>query len=34
MPRVGLVGLGVPLAAAGKRGISRLGDVRRDAGRG
>ena len=34
MPGVGPVGLGVPLAAAGERGISRLGDVRRDAGPG
>ena len=34
MPGVGLIGLGVPLAAAGERGISRLGDVRRDAGPG
>src|SRR5271165_5175790 len=34
VPRVGLAGLGVPLAAAGERGISRLGDVRRDAGPG
>ena len=34
MPRVGSVGLGVPLAATGERGISRLGDMRRDAGRG
>jgi hypothetical protein len=34
VPAVGLVGLGVPLAAAGERGVSRLGDVRRDAGRG
>jgi hypothetical protein len=32
--RVGLAGLGVPLAAAGERGISRLGNVRRDAGPG
>src|SRR6266436_6525207 len=31
---VGLAGLGVPLAAAGERGISRLSDVCRDAGRG
>jgi NAD(P)-dependent dehydrogenase (short-subunit alcohol dehydrogenase family) len=31
---VGLVGLGVPLAAAGKGGIGRLGQMRRDAGRG
>jgi hypothetical protein len=29
-----LSGLGVPLAAPGKRGISRLGNVRRDAGPG
>jgi len=34
MPRVGPVGLGVPLAAPGERGISRLGNVRRDAGPG
>ena len=34
VPRVGLVGLGVPLAAPGEGGISRLGDVRRDAGPG
>ena len=34
MPGVGLIGLGVPLAAAGERGISRLGHVRRDAGPG
>jgi len=34
VPGVGLVGLGVPLAAAGEGGIGRLGDVRRDAGRG
>src|SRR5260370_32719314 len=34
MPGVGLVGLGVPLAAAGEGGVGRLGDVRRDAGRG
>ena len=34
VPRVGLVGLGVPLAAAGERGISRLGHMRRDAGPG
>jgi hypothetical protein len=34
MPGVGLVGLGVPLAAAGEGGIGRLGDMRRDAGRG
>jgi hypothetical protein len=33
MPRVGLVGLGVPLAAAGERGIGRLGQMRRRAGR-
>jgi hypothetical protein len=31
--RVGLVRLGVPLAAPGEGGVSRLGDVRRDAGR-
>jgi hypothetical protein len=34
VPRVGLVGLGVPLAAARERGIGRLGDVRRDTGGG
>jgi hypothetical protein len=34
VPRVGLVGLGVPLAAAGEGGVSRLGDMRRDAGPG
>jgi hypothetical protein len=34
VPAVGLAGLGVPLAAAGERGVSRLGQVRRDAGRG
>jgi hypothetical protein len=34
MPGVGLVGLGVPLAAAGEGGVGRLGDMRRDAGRG
>ena len=34
MPGVGLVGLGAPLAAAGERGIGRLGQMRRDAGRG
>jgi hypothetical protein len=34
VPGAGLVSLGVPLAAAGERGISRLGDVRRDAGPG
>jgi hypothetical protein len=34
MPRAGLAGLGVPLAAASERGISRLGNVRRDAGPG
>ena len=32
MPGVGLVGLGVPLAAAGGGGIGRLGQVRRQAG--
>jgi hypothetical protein len=32
--RVGLVCLGMPLAAAGSRGVSRLGDVRRAPGRG
>ena len=34
VPRVGLVGLGVPLAAPRERCVSRLGDVRRDAGPG
>jgi hypothetical protein len=34
MPAVGLAGLGVPLAAAGERGIGRLGQMRRDTGRG
>ena len=34
VPRVGLIGLGVPLAAAGERGVGRLDQVRRDAGRG
>jgi hypothetical protein len=34
MPGVGLVGLGVPLAAAGEGGLGRLGDMRRDVGRG
>jgi len=34
MPGVGLVGLGVPLAAAGEGGVGRLGDMRPDAGRG
>ena len=34
VPRVGLVSLGVPLAAAGEGGIRRLGDVRRDTGPG
>jgi hypothetical protein len=34
VPGAGLAGLGVPLAATGERGVSRLGDVRRDAGRG
>jgi hypothetical protein len=33
-PGVGLVGLGVPLAAAGGGGVSRLGQIRRDAGGG
>jgi hypothetical protein len=33
VPRVGLVGLGVPLAAPRERGIGRLGDMRRDTGR-
>jgi len=34
VPRAGLTGLGVPLAAPGESGIRRLGDVRRDAGPG
>ena len=34
VPAVGLIGLGVPLAAAGERGVGRLGQMRRDAGRG
>jgi hypothetical protein len=34
VPGVGLAGLGVPLAAAGEGGVARLGDMRRDAGRG
>ena len=34
VPAVGLAGLGVPLAAAGERGIRRLGQMRRDPGRG
>jgi hypothetical protein len=34
VPRVGLVGLGVPLAAASRRGVSRLSQVRRNPGSG
>jgi hypothetical protein len=34
VPAVRLIGLGVPLAAAGERGVGRLGQMRRDAGRG
>ena len=34
VPGVGLVGLGVPLAAAGERGVGRLGQVRAQPGRG
>jgi len=34
VPRVSLVRLGVPLAAAGESGVSRLGDMRRHTGRG
>jgi len=34
VPTVGLIGLGVPLAAAGERGVGRLGQMRRDPGRG
>jgi hypothetical protein len=33
MPAAGLAGLGVPLAAAGKRGVGRLGQMRRDPSR-
>jgi hypothetical protein len=33
VPGVGLVGLGMPLAAAGEGGVGRLGDMRRDPGR-
>ena len=34
VPAVGLIGLGVPFAAAGKRGAGRFGQMRRDPGRG
>jgi len=34
VPAVGLIGLGVPLAAAGEGGVGRLGQVHRDASRG
>jgi hypothetical protein len=34
VPGVGLVGLGVPLAAAGGGGVGRLADMRGDPGRG
>ena len=34
MPGVGPVGLGVPLAAPGERGVGRLGQVHADPGRG
>jgi hypothetical protein len=34
VPAAGLTGLGVPIAAAGERRIGRLGQVRRDTGRG
>ena len=34
VPRIGFVGLGVPLAAAGERGVGRLGQMHRDAGCG
>jgi hypothetical protein len=34
VPAVGFVGLGVPLAAAGEGGISRLGQMRHYTGRG
>jgi hypothetical protein len=34
VPGIGLIGLGVPFAAAGESGVGRLADVRRDAGRG
>jgi hypothetical protein len=33
VPGVGLIGLGVPFAAAGKGGVGRLGQMRRGAGR-
>jgi hypothetical protein len=34
VPGVGLIGLGVPLAAAQRRGVGRLADMRGDPGRG
>jgi hypothetical protein len=34
MPRIGLVGLGMPLTAAGGSGVGRLAEVRGDLGRG
>jgi len=34
VPGVGFIGLGVPFAAAGKGGVGRLGQMRRDPGRG
>jgi hypothetical protein len=34
VPGIGLIGLGVPFAAAGESGVGRLAGVRRDAGRG
>jgi hypothetical protein len=34
VPAIGLIGLGVPLAAAGEGGVSRLGQMRCDTGRG
>jgi hypothetical protein len=34
VPRIGPIGLGMPLAAAGERGVGRLGQMRRDPGRG
>jgi hypothetical protein len=34
VPRIGPVGLGVPLAAAGEGGAGRLGQMHPDAGRG
>jgi hypothetical protein len=34
MPGIGLVGLGMPLAAPGRGGVGRLAQMRRDAGAG